>query len=73
MPLAVAALPNDIAALKQLVPAQAANIERTGAELAAAKAGLVTKTLEIEKLKVEIARLKRIGVGRRATSKPAAA
>jgi hypothetical protein len=42
---------------------QAAAIERTGAELAAAKAGLVTKTLEIEKLKVQIARLKRVTFG----------
>ncbi len=60
MPLAAAALPNDIAALKKLVLAQAADIERTGAELAAAKAGLLTKTLEIEKLKIQIARLKRM-------------
>ena len=64
MPLAAAAaLPNDIAALKQLVLAQAAYIERTGAELAAVKAGLVTKTLEIEKLKIQIARLKRMNFG----------
>ena len=48
MPLAAPALPNNIAALKKLVLAQAADIERTGAELAAAKAGLLTKTLEIE-------------------------
>ncbi len=63
MPLAAAALPNDIAALKKLVLAQAADIERTGAELAAAKAGLLTKTLEIEKLKIQIARLKRMSFG----------
>jgi transposase len=62
MPLA-AALPNDIAALKKLVLAQAAAIERTGAELAAAKAGLLVRTLEVEKLKVEIARLKRMSFG----------
>ena len=62
MPLA-AALPNDIAALKKLVLAQAADLERTGAELAAAKAGLVTKTLEIEKLKIQIARLRRMSFG----------
>ena len=36
MPLA-AALPNDIAALKKLVLAQAVDLERTGAELAAAR------------------------------------
>ena len=63
MPHAAAHLPDDIAALKQLVLTQAAAIERTGAELAAAKAGLVTKTLEIEKLKVQIARLKRMTFG----------
>jgi transposase len=63
MPLAVTALPNDIAALKKLVLAQAADIERTGAELAAAKAGLVTKTLEIEKLKIQIGRLRRMSFG----------
>ena len=34
------------------------------AELAAAKAGLVSKTLEIEKLKVQIARLRRQQFGR---------
>jgi transposase len=63
MPLAAAALPNDIAALKRLVLAQAADIERTGAELAAAKAGLLTRTLEVEKLKIEIARLRRMNFG----------
>ncbi len=56
-------LPNDIGQLKELVLAQAAAIERTGAELAAAKAGLLTKTLEIEKLKIQIARLKRMTFG----------
>jgi transposase len=63
MPLAAPALPNNIAALKKLVLAQAADIERTGAELAAAKAGLLTKTLEIEKLKIQIARLRRMSFG----------
>ena len=63
MPLAAADLPNDIAALKRLVLAQAGNIERAGAELAAAKAGLLTRTLEVEKLKIEIARLRRMSFG----------
>lgn len=49
-------LPNDIGQLKELVLARTA-------ELAAAKAGLVTKTLEIEKLKIQIARLKRMSFG----------
>jgi transposase len=50
------ALPNDIDALKRI-------IAERDAELAAAKAGLVTKSLEIEKLKVQIARLKRVAFG----------
>jgi len=49
-------LPDDIDALKQLVIARES-------ELAAAKAGLVTKTLETEKLKLELARLKRMSFG----------
>lgn len=51
-----AALPDDIEALKRI-------IAERDAELAAAKAGLVTKALEIEKLKVQIARLKRMTFG----------
>ena len=50
-------LPNDIERLKELVLARTA-------ELATAKAGLVTKTLEIEKLKIQIARLRRQQFGR---------
>jgi len=49
-------LPDDIEALKQLI------ITRE-AELAAAKAGLIAKTLEAEKLKFELARLKRMSFG----------
>jgi transposase len=52
----VAALPDDIEQLKALFLTQSA-------ELAAAKAGLLSKTLEIEKLKVQIARLKRLSFG----------
>jgi transposase len=51
-----AELPDDIEELKRLLVAERA-------KLAAAKAGLVTKTLEIEKLKVQIARLKRMTFG----------
>jgi transposase len=51
-----AALPNDIEQLKALFLTQSA-------ELAAAKAGLLSRTLEIEKLKVQIARLKRLSFG----------
>lgn len=50
------ALPDDIAALKALVA------ERDAA-LAAAKAGLVAMTLEVDKLKFELARLKRSNFG----------
>ncbi len=51
-----AELPDDIEELKRLLLAGRA-------ELAAAKAGLVTKTLEIEKLKIQIARLRRMSFG----------
>src|SRR5208337_2599895 len=51
-----AGLPEDIERLQELIIAQAA-------ELVAAKAGLLSKTLEIEKLKVQIARLKRLSFG----------
>lgn len=51
-----AELPDDIEELKRLLVAGRA-------ELAAAKAGLVTKTLEIEKLKIQIARLRRMSFG----------
>src|SRR5436190_24315051 len=55
MPIA-ADLPDDIKELKRLL------IERE-AELAAAKAGLIAKTLEAEKLKFQLARLKRMTFG----------
>jgi transposase len=51
-----AELPDDIEELKRLLVADRA-------ELAAAKAGLLVRTLEVEKLKVEIARLKRMSFG----------
>ena len=69
MPIA-ADLPDDIDALKQLVVARtverdAFKVERDAAvaERDAAKAGLVTKTLEAEKLKFQLARLKRMTFG----------
>jgi transposase len=69
MPIA-ADLPDDIDALKQLVVARtverdAFRIERDAAvaERDAAKAGLVNKTLEAEKLKFQLARLKRMTFG----------
>jgi transposase len=45
-------LPDDIETLRRLVAAQAAELE-------AARAGLVAKTLEIERLKIQIARLRK--------------
>ena len=51
-----AELPDDIEELIRLLLAGRA-------ELAAAKAGLLTKTLEIEKLKIQIARPRRMSFG----------
>jgi transposase len=52
-------LPNNIEEMKQLLLAQAANLEKLTAELAAAKAGLITYALEIEKLNFQLVRLRR--------------
>jgi transposase len=67
----LAHLPTNIATLHRIIASQAADVasEREAraareAELAAAKAGLVAKTLEIEKLKLQIARLRRAQFGR---------
>jgi hypothetical protein len=54
----------EVARLRALVAEQAAALKAAQAEAAAAKAGLVAKTLEIEKLKVQIARLRRMQFGR---------
>ena len=67
----IANLPNDIDTLHGIIVTQAADVatEREAraaseAELSAAKAGLVAKALEIEKLKLQIARLRRAQFGR---------
>jgi transposase len=52
-------LPDDIAELKRLLLAQDAILIAKTAELAAAKNGLLITTLEVEKLRAQIARLKR--------------
>jgi len=57
-------LPTDIAELHRIILVQAAEGEARDAELAAAKAGLLAKALEVEKLKLQIARLKRMQFGR---------
>ena len=54
----------EVARLRALVAEQAAALKMAQAEAAAAKAGLVAKSLEIEKLKVQIARLRRMQFGR---------
>ncbi len=67
----LAHLPNDIDALHRIIASQAADVatERDAlaareTELSAAKAGLVAQALEIEKLKLQIARLRRAQFGR---------
>src|SRR3974377_1379478 len=60
----LANLPTDTATLHQIIAAQAAVREAREAELAAAKAGLIAKDLEIEKLKLQLARLRRMQFGR---------
>ena len=67
----LANLPRNVATLHRIIARQAADVasEREAraaseAELAAAKAGLLTKTLEVEKLKLQIARLRRKQFGR---------
>jgi transposase len=52
-------LPDDIDEMKRLFLLQAADLEKISAELTAAKAGLKAYALEIEKLKFQIARLRR--------------
>jgi len=67
----LANLPRNVAVLHSIIAAQAADVaaerearEARDAELAAARAGLLAKALEIEKLKLQIARLKRAQFGR---------
>jgi transposase len=64
MALDRANLPTDIAELHRIILAQAAEGEAREAELAAARAGLLAKALEVEKLKLQIARLRRMQFGR---------
>ena len=59
-----AELPDDIEALRRLATQQAAALAAAQDELAAARAGLAAKVLEIEKLKVQIARLRKQRFGR---------
>ncbi len=59
MPLTLDQLPDDIAELKRRLLATAAELSKKDAELAAAKNGLLVTQLTIEKLKAQIAKLKR--------------
>jgi len=59
MPLTLDQLPDDMAALKALLVAKDAALTERTAELAAAKNGLVITHLTIEKLKAQLAKLKR--------------
>jgi transposase len=70
MPSTADSLPTDVEALRTIIAAQAAELtaerqarEASEAELAAAKAGLLAKALEVEKLKVQLARLRRMQLG----------
>ena len=60
----LANLPDDIATLHRIIADQAVECEMREGELAAAKAGLMAKALEIEKLRLQIARLRRAQFGR---------
>jgi transposase len=64
MPIDTGPLPDDVDTLRRMLVAEREAHAAREAELAAAKAGLITKTLEIEKLKVQIARLRRQQFGR---------
>lgn len=55
---------DEVRRLRALVAEQAAALKAAQAEATAAKAGLVAKSLEIEKLKVQIAKLRRMQFGR---------
>jgi hypothetical protein len=59
MPIDAGPLPDDVHTLRRMLVAEREAHAARETELAAAKAGLVTKTLEIEKLKIQIARLRR--------------
>jgi len=64
MPSDADPLPDDVDTLQRLLIAEREARAAGEAELAAAKAGLVVKTLEIEKLKVQLARWRRQQFGR---------
>ena len=65
MALAIDQLPNDVATLKRLLVERDAEVVQRLAELEAQRAEVLVARLLIEKLKLQIARLRRIQFGRR--------
>jgi transposase len=59
-----ASLPDDMEALRRLVAAQRSELDAERAARMAAEGALLSRDLLIEKLKVQIARLKRMHFGR---------
>ena len=64
MPDNAASLPDDMEALRRLVAAQRSELDADRAAQMAAEGALLSRDLLIEKLKVQIARLKRMHFGR---------
>jgi transposase len=64
MSLDAAALPDDVETLRRLVLEQRRQSEQLTEQLEQARAGLIEKALEIEKLKAQLARLRRMTFGR---------
>jgi hypothetical protein len=65
MVLAIDQLPDDVATLKRLLVERDAEVARRLTELEAQRAEMLTARLLIEKLQLQIARLRRIQFGRR--------
>lgn len=64
MSLDAAALPDDVETLRRLVLEQHRQSEHLAEQLQQARAGLIEKALEIEKLKAQLAKLRRMTFGR---------
>ena len=58
------ALPDDVESLRRLLLAERQARAEQAEELRRARAGLVEKTLELEKLKMQLAKLRRMSFGR---------
>ena len=64
MPIDPDSLPNDVATLRAMLSAQAAEMAAQRTELAAARAGLLEQRYEIEALRARLARALRVAFGR---------